>query len=101
MTSFKVTKEENATIAKIVHRARRDEMVSDPMDMMMDLAATHANGCPLDFEKLLAFDHFDFTHDIAGIRRHIDRRTGKLLNCFVPRCALPAKTKRSRRKEAA
>lgn len=26
-------------------------------------------------------------HDIAGIMRHIDRNTGKLTRCFMPRCA--------------
>jgi hypothetical protein len=55
----------------------------------MDLSATHANGCPLDFERLLAFPEFDYMHDIVGIHNHIHRGTGKLLHCFVPRCAKP------------
>ncbi|WP_156397337.1 MULTISPECIES: DUF6874 family protein [unclassified Sphingomonas] len=53
----------------------------------MDLVATHANGNPMDFAKLLAADDFTFAHDIGGIDRHIDRRTGKLLGHFLPRCS--------------
>jgi hypothetical protein len=53
----------------------------------MDLEATHANGCPLDFAKLLACDDFDFLHDIGGIAMHLDRSTGVLKDCFLPRLA--------------
>lgn len=56
----------------------------------MDVTACHANGCPLDLEKLLHADAFNFSHDVFGIARYINRNTGKLENCFVPRCALPA-----------
>jgi hypothetical protein len=55
----------------------------------MDLMATHANGCPLDFAKLAGFDDFNLVHDVSGIQRHIDRDTGTLGGCFLPRCALP------------
>lgn len=57
--------------------------------ILMDLSACHANGCPLDFKRLLAFPDFDFAHDIFGINQRIDRETGQLRNCFVPRCAKP------------
>lgn len=40
-----------------------------------------------DVEKLLAFDNFDFTHDIVGIAKHMDRSTGDMGGMFVPRCA--------------
>lgn len=58
----------------------------------MDLAAVHANGCPLDLEKLLAADDFNFAHDVFGIYRHLDRdgkspTGGKLLDLFLPRTA--------------
>jgi hypothetical protein len=55
--------------------------------LQLDLTATHLNGCPLDLHKLLQFDDFNFTHDITGIARHLDRTTGELRDCFVPRCA--------------
>lgn len=54
---------------------------------MMDIIATHANGCPLRLEELLTAERFDFSHDVFGIRRHIDRQTGKLQDCFLPRYA--------------
>lgn len=59
------------------------------VDIMMDLEAAHRD-TPLDFDKLLAFDDGNFGHDISGIRHHLNRRTGELEDCFVPRCALVA-----------
>ena len=58
----------------------------------MDVTACHTNGCALDLEKLLAADNANFGHDIFGIRRFIDRRTGQLMGNFLPRCALPQHT---------
>jgi hypothetical protein len=55
----------------------------------MDITACHLNGCKLDLAKLLAADDFNFAHDVLGIRRHIDRETGQLMNCFRPRFAKP------------
>lgn len=86
---FDATEAEYATIDKIVERARQAGVDRDPTETTMDLSATHSNGCPLDFDKLLAADDFTFLHDILGIARHLDRTTGKLGQCFVPRCAKP------------
>lgn len=89
--NFHVTTDEFKTISKIADRASKPAVAlgrSYPlMDVEMDVTATHANGCPLDLDRLLAFPDFDFAHDVFGIRRHIDRNTGKLGDCFVPRCA--------------
>ena len=57
------------------------------IDMVMDLDACHNNGCPLDLDALLAAPEFDFIHDTMGIREHINRETGKLEHCFLPRYA--------------
>lgn len=57
------------------------------IELMMDLTATHANGCPLRLRDLLAADEMNFAHDIFGIRRHINRNTGKMEDSFVPRFA--------------
>lgn len=57
------------------------------IDILMDLTACHANGTPLDLARLLEFPDFDFAHDVWGIRHHINRNTGGLGDCFVPRCA--------------
>lgn len=59
----------------------------DQLDIEMDLRATHANGCPLDFAKLAAFDDFNFSHDIGGIATHLDRSNGQLTRHFLPRCS--------------
>lgn len=57
--------------------------------LLMDLNACHSNGCPLDFAGLLNADRYEFSHDIYGIRKAIDRNTGKLTeDCFMPRYAL-------------
>ncbi len=55
--------------------------------MWMDLVACHANGCPLDFERLSDADDFNIAHDVFGIRRHLDRETGQLTDHFLPRYA--------------
>jgi hypothetical protein len=90
--SFKVTKSERSKIVAIARRAvsmAEAAGFSYPMlDAEMDITATHANGCHLDLDRLAAADNFNFAHDIYGIRRHLDRETGKLTNCFVPRCHL-------------
>jgi hypothetical protein len=60
------------------------------INLMMDLlAADGVNGNPpIDWDRLLAADYFNFMHDIGGICRHMNRETGVLGNCFVPRCTL-------------
>ena len=60
-------------------------MLYKHMDAMMDIEACHSNGCPLRLNELLATDDGNFGHDVFGIRRHLDRETGKLGGCFLPR----------------
>jgi len=85
---FDVSTSEADTIDKIVDRALAGDKTIDALSLDMDLCATHANGCPMDFAKLLAADNFNFWHDVDGIRRHIDRTTGRLTHCFLPRASL-------------
>jgi hypothetical protein len=91
VVSFTSSRKDSALVTIIVRRAIASKLNghSDAEGLEMDLLATHANGCPLDFEKLLAFNEFNFAHDVVGIQRHLDRDTGELLHCFVPRCARP------------
>jgi len=56
------------------------------IDRMMDLENVHKT-VGLDLEGLLAARDQDFLHDVAGITRHMDRTTGKLTDCFLPRYA--------------
>ena len=85
------TKEEARTIAAIARRAvqvaAENGWQYPFMDADMDLTACHSNGCPLKLSELLAADSFNFAHDVFGIRRHINRETGRLENCFSPRFA--------------
>lgn len=61
------------------------------LDLLMDLEACHCNGAPLDLVALHeAASDGDLVHDVAGISRHIDRDTGKLGGCFLPRYAARA-----------
>jgi hypothetical protein len=85
--NLKTTLQEALMIGKIVKRALTFMPGLDPLTMNIDVAATHANGCPLDLPALLSAPDLDFLHDICGIREHIDRETGRLTDCFIPRSA--------------
>ena len=72
-------------IGRITDRAVRNNYTKKSnVEVEMDLTQCHANGCPLDFNKLLAASDFDFNHDIAGIEVKLDRKTGKLKDGFAP-----------------
>lgn len=90
MVSFNVGKEESKTISLIVRRAIAEATLAklpriDPLQLEMDITATHCNGNPLRLEDMLTAPVMDLMHDIVGIRRHLDRKTGKLGDCFSPR----------------
>lgn len=90
--SFETSKEDALRIARIVARAN-DLSIRvcgrgvDRFTLDMDITTVHCNGCPLDLEKLLAADDFNFAHDVFQIPAHINRHTGALEHCFLPRCA--------------
>lgn len=87
MIKWDATNEEVITINKIYDRARK-KLKINKTDFMMDIEATHCNGCPLNLNKLLDFPAFDFWHDIHGIAVNINKSTGELKNCFLPRCSV-------------
>lgn len=94
MIQFNATSKEMMLISLIVDRAMKIKALQgrERMDLMMDLDATHSNGCPLDFQKLLDADDFNFMHDMSGISNCLDRdddspTAGQMLNLFRPRCA--------------
>lgn len=90
-----VSPRDGALINKIVERAmaiyEKNDIGRDAMDITMDIEACHLNGCPLRLAEMLVADDFNFMHDIGGINRHLNRQTGKLMNCFLPRFAKPAR----------
>lgn len=90
--SFDVkTRTESHLIRKIVDRAMAmGGSVGRGMDRLeveMDITAAHCNGCELKLHELLQADDFNFSHDVFGIQRHINRTTGKLEDHFLPRFA--------------
>jgi hypothetical protein len=89
--NFETTKQETRLINQIVTRyfrgANERHLDFDRIAVTLDLKATNANGCPIDFKKLLESDDFTFFHDVYQIVRYLDRETGKLTNNFLPRCS--------------
>lgn len=79
--------EDIINIEKIADRAEKLTTVKDRLNLTMDITACHLNGCALNLEKLLSADDFNFLHDLYGISNNLDRTTGKLMNCFLPRCS--------------
>ncbi len=81
------------TMVKICERAEAMGIEdNDRITLMLDIE--HANEqFGLRLRELLDADDFNFAHDIIGIQRHIDRRTGFIGDLFVPRFAgKPTKT---------
>lgn len=68
-----------------------DVVGADLVDWEMCITATHASGNPLRLADLRDADDFNFAHDVFGIYRHLNRATGQLENCFVPRYSVPEK----------
>lgn len=96
MISFSISSRDRELVEQIAERAERMGAKYRPagerrklVDYQMDITATHANGCPLRLRDLLDADDFNFAHDVFGIERHLNRETGALENCFLPRYALP------------
>ena len=82
----RITKEESKTIHKAVARAVKLIPQLKMMDVEMDISAVHIKE-KLNLNKLFSFPDFDFVHDIVGISNNINRTTGTLENCFLPRCS--------------
>lgn len=78
--------EEIATRAVDMYKRTADGKPIKKMEFLMDIAACHLK-CPLDLFRLLSTDDENFSHDVFGIRRHINRETGELGDCFLPRFA--------------
>jgi hypothetical protein len=87
MIKWSKSKNDVLTVAKIAARAHKMNPQYEHFKAVMDIEACHCNGCPLDLERLLAAQDYDFAHDVFGIARHIDRSTGELTGCFEPRFA--------------
>jgi hypothetical protein len=83
--NLKTTTQEHLLIYEIARKAKEVNKFYDLQDLMIDIAATHLNGEPLDLEKLAEMEYIDAHHDISGIQDNLNRDTGQLENCFMPR----------------
>lgn len=85
--NWDITDGDMELIDQILDRAERMGHLKKPnrINSKMDIAACHLNGTPLRLAKWLAADDFNFVHDLYGIDAHMDRSTGRLTGCFVPR----------------
>ncbi len=87
-SKMKISKEDAILIAKITKRANRYRKGIKRLTLYMDLVMVHWH-YGLRLADLLAADEANFVHDISGITRHLDRETGGLMNCFLPRYVAP------------
>ena len=85
-----LTKTDEMLISKIA--ARAVYMCADlginraHIDIMMDIEAAHMD-CGLRLKDFLNADDGNFVHDIGGIYQHLNRNTGQLIDCLLPRYA--------------
>lgn len=90
-----VAPEDADLISLIVHRAAEMQdaagIACDRYSLSVDLLTVHRNGCPLQLAELLAAPDVHFGHDVFGIRKFLNRRTGRLRDTFRPRFAAPSK----------
>lgn len=88
VTEVQAKREEARTIYAIAKRAvslaKEHGAEIDLFTMDMDLTFCHIN-TPLRLDDLLAANNANFSHDVFGIRKHLNRDTGKLGDCFLPR----------------
>lgn len=84
-TISSLTDEECKSVIEISKRAREIGLLVNDALLIMDVLKTHTF-LPLDLVKFAKSPLADFTHDICGIFRELDRDTGSL-GTFLPRCA--------------
>jgi Family of unknown function (DUF6874) len=73
-------------ITEVANRAANEIQGIDRDTLAMTLIDVEGNDIKLDFPKLMEIDSATFRHDIVGILNHFDYETGKLTDCFLPRC---------------
>lgn len=84
------TPEEHECVMRILRRGgemnARAGRADDALSARMDLARAHYL-FNLRLDEWAAADDFNFGHDWFGIGRHLNRETGEMGGCFVPRFA--------------
>ncbi len=89
MLNWTLSKDDQQVVREIAARAMvAFAHLNRPLqDWVMDVTACHNHAHRLRLSDLAGADAFTFAHDLGGIYRHLDRETGQLRDCFVPRCA--------------
>ena len=87
MLNWNATRDEMDLIVKIMDRVQEAGSTIDRREVSMDLEAVHCNGCPLELDRMASGHIGDVLHDVHGISKNIDRKTGKLKRGFQPRFA--------------
>ena len=87
MINWKISKEDADFIRVIVDKQIAADLIDirDVRTFNMDLTVCHLNGNPLRLADMAEASARDVAHDVFGIRRYIDRETGKLTDFFTPR----------------
>ena len=94
--NFDTTRADLDKIVTLVTYAERHDWLpyDQRMANLMDMMNAHGNNgnAPLDLDSMVAaigteYER-DLAHDLSGIRHHVDRETGELLDGFVPRFAI-------------
>jgi hypothetical protein len=87
----KLKREEFDLIDEIVTRALDIANDADvkikKIDLILSISACHLVACPLDLYRLFVSDVENFTHDVFGIHRHLNRESLQMNDCFSPRFA--------------
>jgi len=82
----KFTDEEQGSVDRIVDRAKDLVPNVSPLEVRMDISVVHAQ-TSLRLGEFASADAGNFGHDLFGILTHLNRLTGELEDCFVPRFA--------------
>lgn len=79
-------------IEAMVEIAERAEilnlLMTNKLSLVMDLDCA-TEQFDLRLTELLETDNFNFSHDIVGIQKNINRETKKIEGLFIPRFASP------------
>lgn len=97
MFNFRLSLEEADIVESIVERAvsiaASAGWTYQRLEARMDIIVCHKYGCRMNLKALMNADDLQFSHDVFGIRRHLNRTTGRLdaihgyKGEFVPRFA--------------
>jgi|TARA_Y100000310_G_scaffold345185_1_gene462450 hypothetical protein len=91
MIDFEVAETNYSIIVKIAKRAVKEaEELGVKIPLItaeLSLLACH-NTCPLRLDELLVATSGNLLHDVGGIIRHLNKETGELQDCFLPRYSL-------------